>query len=43
LHLKAKKMDLFDLKGKVAVVTGGSGTLGGGISKYPITARREFL
>lgn len=26
--------DLFDLKGKVAVVTGGSGTLGGSISKY---------
>lgn len=27
-------MDLFDIKGKVAVVTGGSGTLGGSISKY---------
>jgi NAD(P)-dependent dehydrogenase (short-subunit alcohol dehydrogenase family) len=27
-------MNLFDIKGKVAVVTGGSGTLGGSISKY---------
>jgi len=26
--------ELFDIKGKVAVVTGGSGTLGGSISKY---------
>lgn len=26
--------DLFDISGKVAVVTGGSGTLGGSISKY---------
>ncbi|MDX1284951.1 MAG: SDR family oxidoreductase [Draconibacterium sp.] len=26
--------NLFDLKGKVAVITGGSGTLGGSISKY---------
>ncbi|MCY1721382.1 SDR family oxidoreductase [Prolixibacteraceae bacterium Z1-6] len=27
-------MNLFDIRGKVAVVTGGSGTLGGSISKY---------
>ncbi|WP_206081841.1 SDR family oxidoreductase [Maribellus sediminis] len=27
-------MSLFDIRGKVAVVTGGSGTLGGSISKY---------
>lgn len=27
-------MSIFDIKGKVAVVTGGSGTLGGSISKY---------
>uniref|UniRef100_UPI003217020F SDR family oxidoreductase n=1 Tax=uncultured Draconibacterium sp. TaxID=1573823 RepID=UPI003217020F len=30
-------MNLFDIKGKVAVVTGGSGTLGGSISKYLAT------
>lgn len=29
--------DLFDISGKVAVVTGGSGTLGGSISKYLAT------
>jgi len=26
-------MDIFDIKGKVAIVTGGTGTLGGSISR----------